>query len=560
MTLNGPRRPTPGTQPLMPEETTTPETAAAPARLLVVDDEENIVLTISEVLRLEGYEVDVAASGREAVAHLDRGPDYDLVLTDLHMEEGDGLSLLQEVRARAPLTIVVVLTGFAAVESAIAALRHGAYDYLAKPCIIAELIHTVGRGIDHRRLMLAEREARTGLEKLNRELERRVEERTAELSHVNRELVEANRMKDIFLATLSHELRTPLTPVLGWVNLLRSGGASADSAMLSQGLDAIERNARLQARLVDDLLDISRIVSGKLRIEWEPVDLCAVVGLATEPVRADATARDIKLAVELPNCPLVVQGAPLRLQQVVWNLLSNAVKFTPRGGQVRVRVWHEGGEARVEVSDTGVGIAPEFLPHVFDRFRQADGSTTRQYGGLGLGLAIVRALAELHGGWVVAESEGEGRGSRFTFGVPCAVAAEGLVEPEPEVVAELVQGGVPLLVVDDSAETLELLETLFTHRGYEVFGAGSAAEAIRRARERRPGLIISDISMPGTDGYALLAELRRMPGLEAVPAIALTGHAMDEDRARALAAGFAVHIPKPVDPDELLRIVRRLTA
>jgi signal transduction histidine kinase len=548
-----------GTQPLMSDETTTLEPAAPPARLLVVDDEENIVLTISEVLRLEGYEVDVALSGREAVGLLERGPEYDLVLTDLHMDEGDGISLLQEVRARTPLTIVVVLTGFAAVESAIAALRHGAYDYLTKPCIIAELIHTVARGIEHRRLMLAEREARLGLEELNRELESRVEERTAELSRVNRELTEANRMKDIFLATLSHELRTPLTPVLGWVNLLRSGAAT-DAQMLTQGLDAIERNARLQARLIDDLLDISRIVSGKLRIEWEPVDLCAVVGLATEPVRAEASTRDIKLLIEQPSAPLVVQGAPLRLQQVVWNLLSNAIKFTPRGGRVRVRVWREAGEARVEVSDTGIGITPEFLPHVFDSFRQADGSTTRQYGGLGLGLAIVRALAELHGGWVAAESEGEGGGARFTFGVPCAVAVEEEVEPEPEVLPESDEEGVPVLVVDDSTETLELLEILFTHKGYEVFGAGSADEAVRRARERRPGLIISDISMPGTDGYALLAELRRMPGLEAVPAIALTGHAMDEDRERALAAGFSVHIPKPVDPDELLRIVRRLTA
>jgi signal transduction histidine kinase len=523
-----------------------------------VDDEENIVLTISEVLRLEGYEVDVATSGDEAVRLLDEGAEFDLILTDLHMDEGDGLSLLEEVRRRSPLTIVVVLTGFAAVESAIAALRHGAYDYLTKPCIIAELTHTVARGIEHRRLMLAEREARGRLEELNRELERRVEERTGELSRVNRELTEANRMKDVFLATLSHELRTPLTPVLGWVNLLRTGGAAADPAMLTQGLDAIERNARLQARLVDDLLDISRIVSGKLRIEWEPVNLCTVVELATEPVRAETDAREIELAVELPACPLVVQGAPVRLQQVVWNLLSNAVKFTPRGGRVRVRAWRAGDEARVEVSDTGVGIAGDFLPHVFDRFRQADGSTTRQYGGLGLGLAIVRALAELHGGWVVAESEGLGHGSRFTFGLPCAVAQEAAGGDEAE--AEPVPPSVPVLLVDDSSETLELLELLFTRQGYEVFGADSAAEAVRRAGERRPGVIISDISMPGVDGYALLAELRRMPGLEAVPAIALTGHAMDEDRERALAAGFSVHIPKPVDPEELLRVVRRLTA
>src|SRR3954463_12388337 len=296
----------------MPDETTTTEQAAPPrARLLVVGDEGNTLLTISEVLRLEGHEVETAASGREAVSTLDAGATYDLVLTDLHMEDGDGLLLLEEVRRRSPLTITIVLTGFAAVESAIAALRQGAYDYLTKPCIIAELIHTVRRGIEHRRLMLAEREARAGLEELNRGLESRVEERTAELSRVNRELVEANRMKDIFLATLSHELRTPLTPVLGWVNLLRAGGGAVDSKMLAQGLDAIERNARLQARLVDDLLDISRIVSGKLRIEWEPVDLCAVIGLATEPVRAEASTRDINLLVEQPSSPLVVHGAPL---------------------------------------------------------------------------------------------------------------------------------------------------------------------------------------------------------------------------------------------------------
>jgi CheY-like chemotaxis protein len=275
-------------------------------------------------------------------------------------------------------------------------------------------------------------------------------------------------------------------------------------------------------------------------------------------VRADAESRDIRLSIDLPDCPIVVQGAPVRLQQVVWNLLSNAVKFTPRAGRVLVRAWREGGEARVEVADTGIGIATEFLPHVFDRFRQADGSTTRQYGGLGLGLAIVRALVELHGGWARAESDGLGKGARFTFGLPCAVAVEEADESSTDTEADVT--GLPVLVVDDSTETVELLQLLFTRRGYDVVGAGSAAEAVRRAREKRPGVIISDISMPGIDGYTLLAELRRMPGLEGVPAIALTGHAMDEDRARALAAGFAVHIAKPVDPDELLRVVRRLTA
>ncbi len=536
-----------------PEETTE---RAAPVRLLVVDDEENILLTISEVLRLEGYAVDVASSGTEAVGRLSGG-EYDLVLTDLHMADGDGMAVLEEVRARWPLTITIVLTGFAALETAIQALRHGAYDYLTKPCMIEELKLTVARAIDHRLLMLAEREARMGLEQLNRELERRVEERTSELQRVNRELTEANRAKDEFLATLSHELRTPLTPVLGWVSLLKTGGALSDPATLTQGLDAIERNARLQARLVDDLLDISRAVSGKLRIEWEPVDLCGVVESAIETVRADAVAGGVELVVDLQGCPLVVQGAPVRLQQIVWNLLSNAVKFTPRGGRVGVRAWKAGGEARIAVSDTGIGIPPEFLPHVFDRFRQADGSTTRLYGGLGLGLAIVRALTELHGGWVRAESEGPERGSCFTLGIPRAVAApEEAVEERGE---ESAPTRMPVLVVDDSAETLELLRALFSRRGYDVLSAGSAAEAVARCAERRPGLIVSDISMPGVDGYMLLSELRRLPGLERVPAVALTGHALEEDRTRALEAGFSVHVPKPIDPDELFRIVQQLT-
>jgi signal transduction histidine kinase len=530
---------------------------ANPARLLVVDDEESIVLTISEVLRRDGFDVDVAMSGAEAVWKLGR-EEFDLILTDLHMEEGDGLSVLEEARRHAPLTITIVLTGYANVETAISALRHGAYDYLLKPCNIEEMKLTVRRGLEHRRLMQAEREARANLESLNRELERRVEERTAELVRVNRELSEANRAKDVFLATLSHELRTPLTPVLGWVNLLRAGGgAAADPNMLVQGLDSIERNARLQARLVDDLLDISRIVSGKLRIEWEPVDLCAVVESAVEALRPEAAARGIELGLERPAGALVVQGAPLRLQQILSNLLANAIKFTPDGGRVSARVWRERGDARAEVKDTGIGITPEFLPHVFDRFRQADGTTTRAYGGLGLGLAIVRALTELHGGRVEAASDGEGRGATFTLVLPSAAGAEVAGAEPAESASETT--GTAVLVVEDSSETLELLQMLFTRKGYEVVGASSAAEALDRAGERRPGLIVSDISMPDVDGYTLLQQLRRVPGLEGVPAIALTGHAMDEDRERALAAGFSVHIPKPVDPDELFRIVRRLT-
>ena len=528
-------------------------------RLLVVDDEESVAVTVSEVLRLEGFEVDTASSGAEAAEFL-RQNVYDLVLTDLHMEEGDGISVLEETRASSPLTISIVLTGFASVESAIAALRTGAYDYLIKPCIIEELKMTVGRGLEHRRLMLAEQRARRSLEQLNRELEQRVRERTAELQRLNDELTEASRAKDIFLATLSHELRTPLTPVLGWVNLLRTSGAGADPALLSQGLEAIDRNARLQARLIDDLLDISRIVSGKLRLEWEVVDLCQVVSAAVETVRAAADEQKLELQVVCPDAPLVVRGSSVRLQQIVWNLLTNAVKFTPRGGRVVARLACESddGHATVEVRDEGAGIAPEFLPHVFDRFRQADGSTTRAHGGLGLGLAIVRALAELHGGRVTAESEGLGRGARFIFTLPRAAAPGARDAADAEAVAPALAR--PVLVVDDSAETLELLETYFRRKGYDVLAADSAEEAVRLARSRTPALIISDISMPEVDGYEMLSRLRRLPGVEQVPAIALSGYAMEEDRQRALAAGFATHVAKPVDPDELLSTIRELTA
>jgi len=526
-------------------------------RLLVVDDEESVAVTVSEVLRLEGFEVDTAVSGADAAVHLGRRP-YDLVLTDLHMEEGDGISVLEEVRRVSPMTISIVLTGFASVESAIAALRKGAYDYLVKPCIIEELKLTVRRGLEHRRLMLAEQSARRALQELNRELEQRVLERTAELQRLNDELLEANRAKDVFLATLSHELRTPLTPVLGWVNLLRASGAAGDPHLLAQGLEAIDRNARLQARLIDDLLDISRIVSGKLRLEWEVVDLCQVVEAAAETVRGSAAEKGVRLEVESPEAPLVVRGASVRLQQIVWNLLANAVKFTPPAGLVSLRLAREGREARVVVEDTGSGIAPEFLPHVFDRFRQADGSTTRQHGGLGLGLAIVRALADLHGGRVSAESEGAGRGSRFTFALPCAASAAVIDEAMASVEAPALAR--PVLLVDDSPETLELLEMFFSRKGYEVLVAASAERALELARSRPPGLVISDISMPDVDGYQLLARLRELPGLRDVPAIALSGYAMEDDRRRALEAGFAVHIAKPVDPDELLATIQQLTS
>ena len=523
------------------------------ARLLVVDDEENLRITTSAILENEGYVVDTAASGDEAIGLLAKR-DYDLVLTDLHMEHGEGLTVLNEIRRNAPLTISVVLTGFASVESAIAALQEGAYDYLVKPCDIETMKHTIRRGVEHRRLMLAEQKARADLEQLNLDLERRIIERTAELTRLNAELAEANRAKDVFLATLSHELRTPLTPVVGWIKLLRSG--NLDTKSVAQALDAIERNAWLQARLIDDLLDTSRIATGKLQFEPRPADLNVAVKAALETVRALAASRNIELSINQSATTLVVMGEPVRLQQIAWNLLSNAIKFTDPGGKVTITTEADGVETRLIVTDTGVGIEPDFLPHVFDRFRQADGSTSRRHGGLGLGLAIADALAKMHGGRLEAQSDGVGKGSSFTF---CL----GLVETEP-VAADTVEQksrslkNLDVLIVEDSEDTLILLSAMFAREGARVATATSASEALKRASSSPPHLVISDIGMPDIDGYEFLQQLKAMPGMNGVPAIAISGYASDDDRQRALSVGYLALVPKPIDIDSLFDLIHDL--
>lgn len=523
------------------------------ARLMVVDDEESLRITTAAILEKEGYTVDVASSGNEAVGLL-AGADYDLVLTDLHMEGGEGLMVLNEIRRTAPLTISVVLTGFASVESAIAALQEGAYDYLVKPCDIETMKHTIRRGVEHRRLMLAEQKARADLEQLNLDLEKRIAERTAELTRLNVELADANRAKDVFLATLSHELRTPLTPVVGWIKLLRSG--NLDNKSIAQALDAIERNAWLQARLIDDLLDTSRIATGKLQFEPRPTDLNSTVKAALETVRAMAAARNIDLSVTLTPAILVVMGEPIRLQQIAWNLISNAIKFTDPGGKVMVTTETEGREACLSIADTGVGISPDFLPHVFDRFRQADGSTSRRHGGLGLGLAIADALAKMHGGRLDAQSEGVGKGSSFTFRIGL-VAAESVV---PEKVESRLRSlkGLNVLVVEDSEDTLTLLGTMFSRKGANVIQATSASEALDAASSSPPDIVISDIGMPDVDGYEFLQQLKQIPGMDGVPAVAISGYASDEDRRKALSVGYLALMPKPINVDALFDFIHDL--
>ena len=522
-------------------------------RLLVVDDEESLRITTAAILEKEGYTVDTASSGDEAISLLAE-TDYDLVLTDLHMEGGDGLSVLNQIRRHSPLTISVVLTGFASVESAIAALQEGAYDYLVKPCDIDSMKHTIRRGVEHRRLMLAEQKARTDLEQLNLDLERRIVERTAELTRLNLELADANRAKDVFLATLSHELRTPLTPVVGWIKLLRSG--NLDEKSVAQALDAIERNAWLQSKLIDDLLDTSRIATGKLHFEPKPTDLNTVVKAVIDTVRESAASRRIELSVNLWPSTMVVMGEPVRLQQIAWNLISNAIKFTEPGGKVTVITNHEDSQARLVVTDTGIGIEPEFLPHVFDRFKQADGSTSRRHGGLGLGLAIADALAKMHGGRIKAESAGVGLGSCFTLHVE--LAASERVVPEPVIQKAHSLLGLDVLIVEDSIDTLTLLSAVFSREGANVTTASSAAEALESAVSKRPSVVISDIGMPDVDGYQLLEQLKVIPGMDDVPAIAISGYASDEDRERALGTGYRALVPKPIDVEELFDLIHGL--
>jgi hypothetical protein len=378
-----------------------------------------------------------------------------------------------------------------------------------------------------------------------------------------------NRAKDVFLATLSHELRTPLTAILGWARVLRDTGMDGESAR--HGLEVIERNAEAQHQLIRDLLDVSRIISGKLQLKTRQVGLAPIVEAALDSMRQAADAKSIRLGAEYDDETDLVTGDPDRLQQVIWNLLSNAIKFTPKGGAVGVRVERYGSDVRVRVSDTGQGIAPEFLPHVFERFRQQDGSTTREHGGLGLGLAIVRHLVEQHGGSVRAESAGETLGSTFTINLPLAAvkAPPGGREAEGRPASHASPGegratldGVRVLVVDDQPDARELLGMVLGRAGAEVSAAASTAEALELLQPGEVDVLVSDIGMPSADGYALVGRVREMSEGRGrrTPAVALTAYASEEDRRRALAAGFDVHLPKPVEPTELISVIAGLVA
>jgi chemotaxis family two-component system sensor kinase Cph1 len=389
-----------------------------------------------------------------------------------------------------------------------------------------------------------------------------VRRRADELRVMNEELARADRTKDEFLATVGHELRTPLNAMLGWIHILRSGPAPGAEDRRERALDTIERNARAQAQLIDDLLDVSRIVAGKLTLTVQPLELGGVVERVIEGLRPAAEAKQIRIQSALDSTSTIL-GDANRLQQVASNLMSNAVKFTPKGGRVQVFVERRDSSVDLTVADTGQGIAPDFLPHVFERFRQADGALSRKSSGLGLGLAIVRHIVELHGGTVVAHSEGAGRGATFTVRLPLSVAArrsppaDALTAARHNFDCPPALEALRILVVDDEPDARQMLVTLLEACKSDVRAVASGYEALDLLSSWRPDVIVSDVGMPEMDGFSFIETLRQRPPSEGgrVPAIALTAHARVEHRARALHAGFNSHVPKPVDPVELFAVI-----
>jgi signal transduction histidine kinase/CheY-like chemotaxis protein len=381
----------------------------------------------------------------------------------------------------------------------------------------------------------------------------------------------ANRLKDEFLATVSHELRTPLNAIIGWSHMLREG--RLDEANATRAVETIERNAQSQAQLVEDILDVSRVITGKLRLNIGPIDVASIINAAIDSVQLAANSKGIQLEVTLDPSARRVSGDAGRLQQVVWNLLSNAIKFTPAGGRVAVRLERADADVQIRVSDTGCGFSQDFLPFIFDRFRQADGTSTRSHGGLGLGLAIVRHLVELHGGTVAASSAGEGLGATFTIRLPLAPSDEREKNLRRETTSHWPNEeanahdnplpsleGVRVLLVDDDRDSLQVLSVMLTEYRATIQAAATAAEALEVLEWYRPDVLVSDLAMPGEDGYSLIAKIRALSAESSrrTPAVALTAYVRVEDRTRALKAGFNMFVPKPVEPNELITAIANL--
>ncbi|HYG78715.1 MAG TPA: response regulator [Planctomycetota bacterium] len=518
-----------------------------PNRLRLVDNPTDRALILRELENeLQNVQAITIADEPEFDALLS-GPEPDCVITDHSLGWSNGLRITNNCKARWPFCPIIMFTGTGSEEIAVRGMKEGLDDYIIKaPQQYYKLRAAVKRSLH---LAQAKRQAVA--------LQSEREVLLARETELRKKAEDANRAKDEFLATISHELRTPLTPMLGWVRMLRSRNLTDPVAV--RGLEVIERNVLAQTHLIEDLLDVSRIVTGKLELHIQPLNLIELTQSAIASIKPNADARNISLVVEENTPTECVLGDRERLQQVLWNLLSNAIKFTPPGGTVAVRLSQEESKATVQVSDNGEGIEPAFVPYLFDRFTQADASTTRRHGGLGLGLAIVRHLVELHGGSVQAHSDGRGKGARFTVCLPASAdqtmpprSEERQDQPGPD--PSLLRNK-KLLIVDDDGDTRELLRYALTQWGADVVTASTAQEAVDKLKSNRVQLVLSDIGMEDHDGYWLLHKIKQEH--PTLPVIALTAYARPEDEDQARRSGFDAFITKPLEPASIASIVAK---
>ena len=565
--------------------------------ILLVDDHEENLLALEAILVDPSYNLVRAGSGRAALKEVLKR-DFALILLDVAMPDLDGYETAELIRTRerSRETPIIFLTANYRSESHVfRGYSVGAVDYLFKPFSPEILQSKVAVFVELYQKRDTLKRQRLALLRAQEELEERVRARTQELAEANQSLVEeveerrrieaerqalleseqsaraqaeaVNRLKDEFLATLSHELRTPLNAILGWSHLLTTG--KTDKGMVERAIGVIRNNALAQSQLIEDILDVSRIIGGKLRLKLARVQVREVIEAALDSVSPAAQAKAMTIQREFDELePIVVD--PDRLQQVVWNLLSNAVKFTPREGRVVVTLRRTADDVVLSVSDTGIGISPDFLPYVFDRFSQADGTATRRHGGLGLGMAIVRYLVELHGGTVKAESPGENQGAIFTIVLPTSLTLDDegqLAKPAQAPGHTPIESlphldGVSVLVVDDDTDSRTVVCELLENHGASVATAGSTKDALARFRQLRPDVLVSDIAMPVEDGYALIRRIRGLGVHEGggTPAIALTAYVREEDAAAALGAGYDRHVRKPVIFADLINAVAELAA
>jgi signal transduction histidine kinase len=542
--------------------------------LLLVDDHADNLIAMRAVLEELGENIITVDSGKKALRLL-LDHEFAIVLLDVDMPLMDGFEVAEMMRQVKKLqhTPIIFLTAMHQNESHIyKGYSLGAVDYLFKPFEPEILKAKVRFFIDlyrktaeikYQSALLSETNYK--LDQLNLDLERKVNERTSQLQMAVEEAEKANRLKDEFLATLSHELRTPMNSILGWIKLLNSGSLNSETS--ARAFETIERNAKMQAQLIEDILDVSRIITGKLQLKMQPVALDAIVQTAAESVLPAIKAKNIKFQIDVDQNISPVLGEPTRLQQVVWNLLSNAVKFTPQKGEIILALRQKDTTVQLQVQDNGQGIDPAFLPYIFDRFRQADGSTTRRQGGLGLGLSIVQRVVELHEGTVKAESAGEGKGATFTLELPLVTVrsfTNGISEPAVTEGTYLSDKQLPsldkveVLVVDDQEDTRELISFILKQCNAETKVAASAKEAWAILQEWQPNVLVSDLGMPDEDGHSLIKRIRLLWQERDMPALALTGYALDEERKRALENGFQAYLTKPVNEEDLITTIADL--